>query len=113
MTIAVDASGGFAALNFYQNDDARTFFDFPSGDLNAYPSLILEMRKGTRLEAPLVKRLELGDGLTIESATSLTTNLTTDQSGVFWLALVGTVGDGIGVTLARGKIIVTAQITRI
>jgi len=112
MTIEV-ISGGFQALNFYQNDDARVIIDFTSGDLNGYSDLILEVRKGTRLEAPLVKRLTVGDGLTIESTTRLTANLTTDQSGVFWLALVGTVADGIGVTLARGKIIVTAQITRI
>ena len=112
MTIEV-ISGGFQALNFYQNDDARVIIDFTSGDLNGYSGLILEVRKGTRLEAPLVKRLTVGDGLTIDSATRLTANLTTDQSGVFWLALVGVVGDGLGVTLARGKIIVTAQITRI
>ena len=106
-------NGGFQALNFYQNDDARIIIDFADGDLNGYSNLVLEIRRGTRLESPLVKRLVTGEGLTIESITRLSANLTTDQSGVFWLALVGQVGDGVGVTLARGKIIVTSQITRL
>lgn len=100
-------------MNFYQNDDARIIIDFADGDLNGYSNLVLEIRRGTRLESPLVKRLVTGEGLTIESITRLSANLTTDQSGVFWLALVGQVGEGVGVTLARGKIIVTSQITRL
>ena len=100
-------------MNFYQNDDARVIIDFADGDLNGYSNLVLEIRRGTRLDSPLVKRLVTGEGLTIESITRLSANLTTDKSGVFWLALVGQVGDGVGVTLARGKIIVTSQITRL
>ena len=100
-------------MNFYQNGDARVIIDFADGDLNGYSNLVLEIRRGTRLESPLVKRLVTGEGLTIESTTRLSADLTTDQSGVFWLALVGQIAEGIGVTLARGKIIVTSQITRL
>ena len=100
-------------MNFYQNGDARVIIDFADGDLNGYSNLVLEIRRGTRLESPLVKRLVTGEGLTVESATRLSADLTTDQSGVFWLALVGQIAEGTGVTLARGKIIVTSQITRL
>ena len=100
-------------MNFYQNDDARVIIDFADGDLTGYSNLVLEIRRGTRLESPLVKRLVTGEGLTVESTTRLSADLTTDQSGVFWLALVGQIAEGIGVTLARGKIIVTSQITRL
>jgi hypothetical protein len=106
-------NGGFQALNYFQNDDARTVIGFADGDLTGYANLVLEIRRGTRLDSPLVKRLVTGSGLTVESATRLNANLTTDQSGVFWLALVGQVGEDVGVTLARGKIIVTSQITRL
>jgi hypothetical protein len=112
MTIEV-INGGFQALNFYQNDDARVIINFADGDLAAYSNLVLEIRRGTRLDSPLVKRLVTGEGLTIESTTRLSADLTTDKSGVFWLALVGQIADGIGTTLARGKIIVTSQITRL
>ena len=113
--MTISENGSFNAVNFFQNDDARIIFTFDSVevDLTAFTSLVMEVRTGQRLNTPLVKRLVSGEGITIEAARSFTANLTTTQSGVFYAALIGEVGTNLARTLARGKIIVTAQIAKL
>ena len=112
MTVAVNALGEMGTINFYQNDDARIEIDFAT-DFGSPSDIIMEVRKGQRIDSPLVKRINVGDGITIGSTTHLGVNLTTPESGVFYAAIVKKVTDTLGDTIARGKIIVTPQITRI
>ena len=112
MSIAVNALGEMGTINFYQNDDARLQIVFAT-DFGSPSDVIMEVRKGQRIDSPLVKRISVGDEMTIDSTTQLSVNLTTPESGVFYAAIIKKIGDPLAQTIARGKIIVTPQITRI
>jgi len=112
MSVAVNALAQMDTINFYQNDDARFQIYFAT-DFGSPSDIIMEVRKGQRIDSPLVKRINVGDGINEDSTTQLSVNLTTPESGVFYAAIIKKVGDTLAETIARGKIIVTTQITRI
>ena len=110
MSVAVNALAQMDTLNFYQNDETIFILNFATTFLDP-TDIIMEVRRGQRLDSPLIKRMSVGDGITVNSSTQLAVNLTTSESGVFYAAIIAVTGTSY--TIARGKIIVTTQITRI